>query len=178
MYGIFHACMHFLYNIKSKRMKKILFAVAFFAIAFAHASLAQDTQQQSQLSQLLTQYYSIKDALVAGNPITASAKAEEFVKTLNGIDYKVISEGNVNALLKDAGAISETKDINRQRVRFANFSANMVTLAKGIKLSDQPIYEAYCPMKKASWLTSEKSIKNPYYGSGMLTCGKITGTLN
>ena len=159
-------------------MKKILFAVAFFATVFAQQSFAQDTVQQSQLSKLLTQYYNIKDALVAGNANTAALQSEEFVKTLNGIDYKVISEGNVNALLKDAGAISETKDIQRQREHFANFSANMIALAKGIKLSDQPIFEAYCPMKKASWLTREKVIKNPYYGSSMLTCGKITATVN
>ena len=159
-------------------MKKMLFVIGFLATVFAQPSFAQDTIQQSQLSKLLSQYYSIKDALVAGNANTASSKAEEFVKTLNGIDYKVISEGNVNVLLKDVGAISETKDIKRQREHFVNFSANMVALAKAIKLSEQPIYEAYCPMKKASWLTSEKAIKNPFYGSSMLTCGTITGTLN
>jgi hypothetical protein len=159
-------------------MKKIVFAVFFFTTAFSHHSFAQEAVQQSQLSKLLSQYFKIKDALVAGNANTASLQAEEFVKTINGIDYKVISEGNVNALLKDAGAISETKDIKRQREHFANFSANMLALARAVKLSDQPIYEAYCPMKKVSWLTSEKVIKNPYYGSSMLTCGKITGTLN
>ena len=29
-------------------------------------------------------------------------------------------------------------------------------------------------MKKAAWLSSEKQIKNPYYGSSMLTCGEVT----
>jgi hypothetical protein len=32
-------------------------------------------------------------------------------------------------------------------------------------------------MKKASWLSSEAAIKNPYFGSAMLTCGKVTATL-
>jgi len=32
-------------------------------------------------------------------------------------------------------------------------------------------------MKKSSWLSNDTSIKNPYYGSSMLTCGKVTGTL-
>ncbi|RYF82932.1 MAG: DUF3347 domain-containing protein, partial [Chitinophagaceae bacterium] len=35
----------------------------------------------------------------------------------------------------------------------------------------------YCPMKKALWLSNEKAIKNPYYGSAMLTCGKVTETI-
>ena len=160
-------------------MKKIIFAaVAFLATVFVQKGIAQDSTQQHQLSQLLSQYYNIKDALVAGNANEASAKAEEFIKTANSIDYKLISEGNINALLKDATSISETKDIKKQREHFANLSNNMATLAKSVKLATQPIYQAYCPMKKANWLSSDKEIKNPYYGSAMLACGKVVETIN
>lgn len=38
------------------------------------------------------------------------------------------------------------------------------------------VYYQYCPMKKAYWLSMEKEIKNPYYGSSMLTCGKVIET--
>jgi len=160
-------------------MKKIIFATAaFLATTFVQKSFAQDSTQQHQLSQLLSQYYNIKDALVAGNGNEASAKAEEFIKTANSIDYKLISEGNINALLKDATPISETKEIKKQREHFANLSNNMAALAKSVKLGAQPIYQAYCPMKKANWLSSDKEIKNPYYGSAMLTCGKVVETIN
>ena len=54
----------------------------------------------------------------------------------------------------------------------------MIALAKVSKLSSQPIYQLYCPMKKSSWLSSEKTIKNLYYGKAMLTCGSILQTLN
>jgi len=140
-------------------------------------SFAQDSKDQSQLSQLLTSYYNVKDALVAGDANSASTSAEQFVKTANGIDYKVISEGNINALIKDAGEISENKDIKHQREHFASLSSNMVALVKVQKLSTQPIYVDYCPMKKAYWLSGESAIKNPYFGSTMLTCGKVTETL-
>jgi hypothetical protein len=159
-------------------MKKIFFLVAFLATVFLQKSFAQDSTQQYQLSQLLSQYYNIKDALVTGNGNDASAKAEEFIKIANSIDYKLISEGNINALLKDATPISETKDIKIQREHFANLSNNMVILAKAMKLTTQPIYQAYCPMKKANWLSNDKAIKNPYYGSAMLTCGKVVETIN
>jgi hypothetical protein len=159
-------------------MKKIFLLVAFLAATFIQKSFAQDSTQQYQLSQLLNQYYNIKDALVAGNGNEASAKAEEFIKTVNSIDYKLISEGNINALLKDASPISETKDIKIQREHFSNLSNNMVALAKSLKLAGEPIYQQYCPMKKANWLSNDKAIKNPYYGSAMLTCGKIVETIN
>lgn len=155
--------------------KKIFFTVAFLATAFI--SFAQDSATAYQPSQLLTHYYNIKDALVAGNANLAAAKAEDFLRVANGIDYKVISEGNINALVKDATSISETKDIKKQREQFANLSNNMIALAKSMKLGEQPVYETYCPMKKAYWLSNSKTIKNPYFGSSMLTCGKVTETI-
>ena len=158
-------------------MKKIFLIVAILATTITKYSLAQDSTKQYQLPQLLTYYYNIKNALVAGDATSASANALAFSKTVNSIDYKVISEGNIHTLANDAGKISETKDIKKQREYFANFSINMAAVAKAIKLSDQPIYQAYCPMKKAYWLSNEKAIKNPYYGSSMLTCGQVTETL-
>ena len=157
-------------------MKKIICAIIVF-ITVAFHSYGQDSLKQNQLLNLLSHYYNVKDALVAGNASKAASEAEQYVKTLNGIEFQTISEGNANALLKDATAISEARDINRQRGYFSNLSANMILLAKTLKLSSDPIYEAYCPMKKASWLSAEKTIKNPYYGSAMLTCGQVVKTI-
>lgn len=158
-------------------MKKVFFIVAFIATAFMQQSFAQDTSNQKQLTQLLTSYYQVKDALIEGNSTIASLKAEAFLKTANGISNRSIPEGSRNALVKDAGAISESKDLKKQREVFTNLSTNMYALAKSLKLTTEPIYYNYCPMKKAYWLSSDKVIKNPYYGSAMLTCGKVTETI-
>lgn len=148
-----------------------------FATATSYTAQAQDAADNVRLSQMLQSYYNIKDALVAGNNKTASESATAFIKNLNGISLKLISEGNVHTLLKDAGTIADAKSIDKQRAAFANFSSNMADVAKTLKLSDQPVYIQYCPMKKASWLSNEKNVKNPYYGSSMLTCGKVTDTI-
>ena len=158
-------------------MKKIFLMVAIMATTITQYSFAQDSTKQIQLPQLLTSYYNIKNALVAGDATSASANALAFTKTVNSIDYKIISEGNIHTLANDAGRIAEAKDIKKQREYFANFSINMAAVVKSVKLTDQPIYQAYCPMKKAYWLSNEKAIKNPYYGSSMLTCGQVTETL-
>lgn len=158
-------------------MKKIFLIVAIIATVFTKSSFAQDSTKQYQLPQLLTYYYNIKNALVSGNANDAASAATSFLKAANSIDYKVISEGNINTLVKDAGKIADTKDLKQQRAYFANFSLNMAAVAKAVKLTDKPVYYAYCPMKKAYWLSSEKAIKNPYYGSSMLTCGEVTETI-
>jgi len=154
-------------------MKRILL-VALIATTFSQQNFAQDS---TKTQPLLTSYYKLKDALVSSNPTTSAANAEEFVKALNEIDKETIKEESRNALLSDANAISHSKDLKVQREVFATLSTNMFALAKTVKLSDEPVYQQYCPMKKASWLSNYKAIKNPYYGSAMLTCGSVKEAL-
>ena len=158
-------------------MNKLFIITAFLVLAVTQKSFAQDSAKQSQIPQLLSLYYNIKDALVADNSNAASISAQEFLKTMSSADNKAILENSSTALTKDAGGIAETKDIKHQREHFASLSADMAALAKSVKLTGQPIYEAYCPMKKAYWLSNNKTIKNPYFGSAMLTCGSVKETL-
>ena len=144
----------------------------------------EGTMQQSSLSLLLTLYYDVKNALVKGDATTAADKAGEFVKAISGIDMKTLSGPDMNVFMSlqdklvfDAKHISENKEISRQREHFSSFSSNFYKLAKSVTLTEQPVYYAYCPMRKAHWLSSEATIKNPYLGSSMLTCGKVEETL-
>lgn len=157
-------------------MKKIFFMLAFTAIAFVQNSFAQDSTK-APASPLLNAYYTLKDALVSSNAGTAAASAGELATVINGTDAATINENTRTALLKDAGAISQSKDIALQREKFASLSNRMFELAKTVKLSAKPVYQQYCPMKKASWLSNEQAIKNPYYGNMMLTCGAVKTTL-
>jgi hypothetical protein len=138
---------------------------------------AVNESSQQQFSRLLNAYYNIKNALVAGDAGSASANASEFVKTINAIDYKLISEGNSHILATDAGRVAAATDLKKQREAFAVLSENMISVARNFKLSDKPVHVQYCPMKKASWLSAETDIRNPYYGSNMLTCGEVKETL-
>ena len=162
-------------------MKHIILVIAVFATTslFAHLSA-----QQIALAPVLTDYYNIKDALVGSDTKVAAEKAAGFLNDMNGVDMHAIPAKDHMAfmalkdkLAMDARHISESTDINHQREHFASLSANMASLAKQARLSEQPVYQEYCPMKKSSWLSSDTAIKNPYYGSSMLTCGKVTATL-
>ena len=157
-------------------MKYILFAVALIATGLVQQSFAQDSLK-TQTSFLLTSYYTIKDALVKGNTDAAHINAAEFLKAINETEKAIIAPEYKSSLESDATAISLSNNIKVQREKFASLSVNLFALAKKIKLSAVPIYQMYCPMKKAVWLSDTKSIKNPYYGSAMLTCGSIKETL-
>ena len=145
-------------------MKKLLLVISILA--------AQQLFAQTS-SNILTAYYGVKEALVADNANAASEKAGELSKALAAADKATLTD----KLNTDAKAISKSKDLETQRKHFASLSANMLALAKAIKLSDKPIYQEYCPMKKAVWLSDDSAIKNPYYGEAMLTCGSVQTTL-
>ncbi len=157
-------------------MKKIFLMLAVTATAFIQNSFAQDSTK-AQPAGLLNAYYKLKDALVSSNSNSAAVSAGELVNAIKGSDAAIVNENARNTLLQDAGAIFKSKDIKLQREKFASLSNNMFGLAKTVKLSADPVYQQYCPMKKASWLSNQQAIKNPYYGNTMLTCGAVKTTL-
>src|ERR1700743_1262853 len=158
-------------------MKKILFIVALPLILLETLHAQSDTKP---LAPVLTAYYQVKDALVGGDPAAAAVASGAFLKTLAAINSQSLEQKDrqafaplQNKLAFDARHISESKDINHQREHFTSLSANLMTLAKQTAISGQPIYEDYCPMKKAYWLSNDAAIKNPYFGSSMPACGKV-----
>ena len=164
-------------------MKKIFLLVAFIATVLVQSSFAQvasslpEDSTKTASSSLLTTYYNLKDALVSSNANTAAVSATEFINAINGTSAEIIKEESRAVLLSDAVAISKTNNLKLQREKFASLSTNLFALAKTVKLTTDPVYLQYCPMKKASWLSNNKTIKNPYYGSAMLTCGSVKETL-
>ena len=157
-------------------MYKILIAVTLLVTSFFQKSFAQDSTIITT-SRLLNSYYDIKNALVSGNANTASVKAKEFATILDSLKIDPIDKAILNALTKDVGDISATKELKKQRAVFESFSNNMYAIVKAQKFYSEPVYYAYCPMKKAHWLSKEAVIRNPYYGSSMLSCGKVEETL-
>jgi hypothetical protein len=180
-------------NINFKQAgQRMIIASTVFMLAFSVSArgkidyrpcLSRNWHQDS-LSQLLSLYYQVKNALVNSDPTAASAKAAELLKAINSVDVKALTPSEKKAypsfqykLEYDARHIAEVKDLSHQRQHFITLSQNMYALAKSVKLSGQPVYEQYCPMKDAYWLSNETAIRNPYYGNNMLTCGQVKDTL-
>ena len=139
---------------------------------------------QAGFSKMLTNYYGVKNALIADDGKTANAQASEFVKMLSTVPMgKMTAEQHTlfmslsEKIKSDAQRISETKDVKNQRERFNDLSNNFFAMLKGLNANEQPVYQQYCPMAKGYWLSDNSAVKNPYYGKSMLTCGKVTETL-
>ena len=140
-----------------------------------------------ELQPVFNAYFAIKDALIKSDRDEATANAKVLIAALQTVNMgRLESEEHTQwmklekSLAEAARQIADTKDLARQREIFASLSENMYLLMKASD-PETPVYYQHCPMyndgKGANWLSKESSIKNPYYGSMMLTCGKTVETL-
>ncbi len=148
---------------------------------------AMDMQEASYLKAVIDNYFALKDALVKTDGTMASDKAAAMLTALDAVEMGKlkIEEHTVwmkieKGLKTDAQHIKETKDTEHQRDYFMSLSKSMYELIKAAKPAET-VYYQHCPMandgKGANWLSKESAIKNPYYGSQMLTCGKTLETI-
>ncbi|WP_165023278.1 DUF3347 domain-containing protein [Dysgonomonas sp. ZJ279] len=149
-------------------MKILLIFLA--ALLVSGAAFSQN--QEASASALLKNYLDIKDALVKSDSKQAAVYASEMQATLE----KETSLNEKEALLQAVQQVTKEKNIEKQRTAFMNLSTLMWNVVESSEGLTQDVYYQYCPMKKAYWLSTEKAIKNPYYGSKMLTCGSVEAT--
>ena len=164
------------------RMKQtVIFCLAIAAI-LTLPTVSVSQKPSSHVASLLPDYYRIKEALVKNHPGAAAAAAADFTRSAEALALSKSAPKQKKSstlhsrMIDDAITIAATQNLAEQSSSFQSLSQKLITLSKGAKLP-QPAYIAYCPMKKAYWLSNEKEIENPYYGSEMLTCGNITGTI-
>ena len=141
-----------------------------------------------QISQLIISYLALKDSLVNDNFEGAKKAAEQTLKMTENIDMKTMSHKahmaymDMNKTLKsNLEKAVNAEDIEPLRNTFLDISNSMIKLSKSTALTDK-LYIQHCPMANdydgGDWLSKEKKIRNPYFGSSMLTCGSVTGEVN
>lgn len=133
---------------------------------------------------LFDTYFKLKDALVNDNLENALIYSKQMNSVLSKVNMNVFRGEAHNVwmkqrsiLEKDLRIANKTNEIKKMRDSFKNISDQMVILIKTFGAIDQAVFVDYCPMadhdKGAEWLSTEKEIKNPYFGASMLTCGEV-----
>jgi copper chaperone CopZ len=154
-----------------------------------HENLSEtpEVQKTNQLKAVFDNYFAVKDALVKTDGNTASTKATELLSAINAVKMETLTTDEHTVWMKvlktikeDAEHIANTKDAEHQRDHFNTLSKNFYDLIK-VSKQETPTYLLHCPMandgKGADWLSKENTVKNPYYGSMMLSCGKVVETI-
>jgi hypothetical protein len=152
-----------------------------------HAAMPEREQEIQQLKAVFDNYFGLKDALVKTDGGLASTKANALLSAIRAVKMEKLTADEHSVWMKvekdlglDTERIAETKDPVLQREHFIALSKSMYQLIK-VSKQESPVYYQFCPMandgKGANWLSKENSVKNPYYGSMMLTCGSTIETI-
>ncbi len=100
----------------------------------------------------------------------------------NAIEAGAKEVSGAEAIAASASKITATADLELQRKYYEDMSNAMISLLKKDGLSNGEVYVQYCPMafndKGASWISSSKEIRNPYFGEKMMNCGEVKETIN
>lgn len=145
-------------------MKKVVWTALISCALFVAGLHASDAMKS-----IVGSYLDIQSRL-------ASDKVERIAPAAHAIAAEAarMGEGGV-ALAKSAQVLEQAADIKAARKAFGDLSDAVIAAARAEGWKDVPdVKVAYCPMAKRSWIQKEDSIRNPYYGTSMLTCGSFT----
>ena len=167
-----------------KNLKMSVAAILLMVVSFAnaqekdkmdHSKMDMDGMQMApefnneNLAKAYEQYLQVKEALVNSNPDKVQNSAKMLNKSLGAVDGS-------NEAQKVAKNMAGSTDLESLRKSFSELGLAMEPLLKD-DLKSGKIYKDFCPMalggKGAYWLSSIEEIRNPYYGSKMLSCGKV-----
>lgn len=152
----------------------------------SHDPVSINNQAKKALEPVVTNYFKLKDALV-GDDLTAAQKTSvEMAKIVSQVDMHLF-KGDAHDMWMDYSKIFSDQlehmhhfnDIEEVRKHFQPISDAIIAMAQNFgSLNDKTVYVQFCPMafddKGAFWISSESEIRNPYFGSSMLTCGEVT----
>lgn len=184
-----------------KNLKMGIAAMLLMAVSFAnaqekekmdheHGDMKMDHSKMANMKSdakaegILSDYFHLKDALVADDTKKAAQTGSKLVAALKAFDASGYSKENQKELadivedaMEHAEHISES-EIDHQREHFKSLSKDITDMV-AITGTKNTLYEQFCPMydKGSAWLSTSNEVKNPYYGSKMLECGKVQKTI-
>jgi hypothetical protein len=142
--------------------------------------------ESKSISQLIDPYLAIKNALVKDDSKSAASAGQTLADAAIAFEASSFEESKqteikeILEVIKEHGEHIAKSEIVHQREHFEGMAKDFMDLL-AITGTDRTLYQQYCPMynkgKGGSWLSDSKEIKNPFYGSKMLTCGSVKETI-
>lgn len=140
------------------------------------------------LAGVYTAYLDVKNALTRDDAFKSKAASEKLSAAVGDIKSETLTETQKKVWTKfaprlktDADAMKATADIAKQRKAFASFSSGFYQVIKAFGTNATDIRYQFCPMadegRGAYWLSEDPSIRNPYLGRTMPSCGSTKQTI-
>ena len=144
---------------------------------------------KQQLVMVSDAYLLLKDAFVATDNELAVSTAQQVMEAISKVDMSLLKGDahlywmeQLTALQAHSKKITELTEVEEQRKQFDFFSQALIKTIEAFGTIGNTFYVQFCPMalnnQGADWLSSEKEIKNPYFGDKMMRCGVVKTTID
>ena len=148
-------------------------------------STSTSDAQNPESQQVLADYMSLKDALVATDEKAAADAGKKLESTLKSIkldSYTSEEQKELKEIIESATEHAEhigKSDMAHQREHFQMLNQDVTDMV-AITGTANTLYQQFCPMygEGGAWLSMEKEIRNPYFGSKMMKCGEVQKEIN
>ena len=143
--------------------------------------------QNPESEKVLADYMALKDALVETDEKAAAEAGKKLETTLKSFkldSYSAEQQNELQQLVASAIEHSEkivNSDMEEQRAHFQKLNDDVTNMV-AITGTENTLYQQFCPMYAGdtggAWLSTEKNIRNPYFGSKMMKCGVVQREIN
>ncbi|WP_159579426.1 DUF3347 domain-containing protein [Marinoscillum sp. 108] len=144
-------------------------------------------EENKSITDLIDSYLALKTALVQDDSKAAANAGQKLAEATSGLDISTFDATKQAAIkeilevLKEHGEHIAKSEIAHQREHFEGMTKDFMDLLVQVG-TDRTLYQQYCPMYNkgngGSWLSASQEIKNPLFGSKMLTCGSVKETIS
>lgn len=139
--------------------------------AGGHEGKDEKPQRTAEMKEMgdskMDAYFKVQDALASDDLKGAQQGAEKLASHLEGKEKH-------SDLAKAARGIADAESMDAAREGFHSLSKGFIKMAGKSEMASK-MYVLNCPMafgyKGAKWLQKDDTVRNPYFGKDMLTCG-------
>jgi membrane fusion protein, copper/silver efflux system len=145
------------------------------------APAAHEIALEPEALAVLRPLFAHNDAIhvaLAGDTMSGVDKAATAIAEAALAARPLVKDATLQALLADvetrARHLAHGGDIEAQRLTYGELSKPLVALTAHVPALREGRHVFVCPMAKGyqKWLQAEPSLRNPYFGARMLTCGE------
>jgi len=169
-------------------MKKAIITASLFFFFSLGTMFAQGHNQnsgdfESEFTELIESYFTLKDALVESDieaALTAASKMKGQLKDIG--EHRLEGDGHMkwmgtySKIDSDLSEITGSNGLDEVRAYFYSLSETLIASVKDFDI-EGVAYHQHCPMAfnndGGSWLSSEEQIRNPYMPDTMMGCGGV-----
>ncbi len=141
------------------------------------------------LEPVMAAYFDVHSALSRDDLASATQSAKRLPSALRALGPPLadVAKGtwtsDHTSLAERAERLSTSTSIGTARADFELISRALIRLVTQFGIAgSEPIYRVHCPMafdhRGADWIQRGRSVENPYFGSAMFRCGRVTASIS